>query len=230
MGFCIVSPLKNYTLLFVEDNQDMIDGYSRFFRNTFKAVYHGYNGDEGYALYHKHHPDFILTDIKMPGSCGMELAKKIRAHDKEKPIVFLTAHTDSDYLLEAIELQPIKYFVKPVPARDILGYFEEAARQGAPVIVSLGHDIRYDKSNRQIISRQGAHTLTKMESELLSLLLRKKNAVVTYEEIDKLWGDKFMSVNSLRTLIKNIRHASYPELIDNLPNIGYRMNIPEINE
>jgi DNA-binding response OmpR family regulator len=200
----------------------------KFFKKSFKTVYHGYNGEEGYTLYKRHRPDFILTDIKMPGACGMELAKKIRLLDKEKPIAFLTAHTDSDYLLEAIELQPIKYFVKPAPAKELLRYFEAAAQECAPVIAALGDMIRYDRMNRTILAPDAVYTLTKMESELLSLLLKKKNYVVTYDEIDKLWGDKFMSVNSLRTLIKNIRHATYPGLIDNLPNIGYRMNIPEV--
>lgn len=217
--------LRNKTLLFVEDDEDVLESYQKIFKKFFKTVYAGKNGLEGFELYKKHRPDLIITDIKMPELSGIGMAKKIRAEDKETIIVFLTAYTETDDLLNAIDLQPVKYFVKPVTAKDIIGYFESTLSPSpASATVELEHGFIYDRNNREVKSPEGTiHPLTKMESDLLNLLIDKMNEIVSYEEIDRLWGDKFMSVNSLRTLIKNIRHKTYPTLIDNIPNIGYRI-------
>ena len=220
-----VEQLKNKTLLFVEDDQDVLDSYQKIFRKFFKTVYAGKNGLEGFNLYQQHKPDLIITDIKMPELSGIGMAKKIRAIDKDTIIVFLTAYTETDDLLNAIDLQPVKYFVKPVTAKDIIQYFESAlSTKAAPTMVQLEFNYLYDRNNREVKAPDGTiNPLTKMESDLLNLLIDKMNEIVSYEEIDRLWGDKFMSVNSLRTLIKNIRHKTYPTLIDNIPNIGYRI-------
>ncbi len=218
--------LKNKTLLFVEDDQDVLDSYQKIFKKFFKTVYSGKNGLEGFDLYKKHKPDLIITDIKMPELSGIGMANKIRAEDKDTIIVFLTAYTETDDLLNAIDLQPVKYFVKPVTAKDIIQYFETTLSSSAETAttVELEHGYIYDRNNREVKAPDGAvHPLTKMESDLLNLLVDKMNEIVSYDEIDRLWGDKFMSVNSLRTLIKNIRHKTYPTLIDNIPNIGYRI-------
>lgn len=219
-----MEPLKNLTLLFVEDDQDVLDSYLKIFRKFFKTVYAGRNGIEGFELYKEHQPDLIITDIKMPELSGIGMAKKIRADDKKTVIVFLTAYTETDDLLDAIDLQPVKYFVKPVTAKEIIQYLESARTNTTPSIFPLEFGFSYDFNNREIRDKDGGiHPLTKMESDLLNLLIHKMNEIVSYEEIDRLWGDKFMSVNSLRTLIKNIRHKTYPTLIDNIPNIGYRI-------
>jgi DNA-binding response OmpR family regulator len=209
----------------VEDDQDVLDSYQKIFKKFFKTVYSGKNGLEGFELYQKHKPDLIITDIKMPELSGIGMAKKIRAEDKETIIVFLTAYTETDDLLNAIDLQPVKYFVKPVTAKDIIQYFESTfSSSGASSMVQLEFGFVYDRNNREVKDPDGGvHPLTKMESDLLNLLIEKMNEIVAYDEIDRLWGDKFMSVNSLRTLIKNIRHKTYPTLIDNIPNIGYRI-------
>lgn len=217
--------LKTKTLLFVEDDQDVLDSYQKIFKKFFKTVYAGRNGLEGFSLYREHKPDLIITDIKMPELSGIGMAKKIRAEDKETIIVFLSAYTETDDLLNAIDLQPVKYFVKPVTAKDIIYYFQTTlSRSKGPAVVELEHGFVYDRNNREVKDPDGTvHPLTKMEGDLLNLLIEKMNEIVSYDEIDRLWGDKFMSVNSLRTLIKNIRHKTYPTLIDNIPNIGYRI-------
>lgn len=220
-----MEPLKHFTLLFVEDQQDVLDCYAKIFDRSFKEVIIAKDGIEGYELYKKHRPDFILTDIRMPELNGIEMAKKIREDEKNKIIVFLTAYTDTEYLLEAIELQPVKYFVKPVPARELIKFFETSVDSVEKKCVAFKKNIVYDKHNRVITNQGEEYKLTKMESTLLNLLVENKNDVVPYAAIDKLWGDKFMSVNSLRTLVKNIRHKAYPELIENLPNIGYKLKL-----
>ncbi len=54
-------------------------------------------------------PDIILSDIHMPIVDGIEFVKKVRKTNRSIPIIMITAHTDKQYLLEAVELHMEKY-------------------------------------------------------------------------------------------------------------------------
>ena len=219
-----MSKIKQCTLLYVEDHQDTLDIYLKRLEGVFKKVYPARTGEEGLELFKRYHPDFILTDIKMPGLSGIEMAKAIRKIDPHKKIVFLTAYTPTNYLLEAIDLQPIKYLLKPIEPKALIDYFEEEANNGVDQMIPLGNGTFYLPEHKEVRKDNGRNKLTKMESSLLELFLQQDNRVTTYKQIDQLWGDKFMSINSLRTLIKNLRQKTHTDLIENLPNIGYRLN------
>ena len=119
-----MKPINEMTILFVEDEGIIRDAYYPLLNRRFKQVFTAENGEEGYEMFEFHHPDIIFTDIAMPKMSGLEMAKKIRQKDKEVHIVFLSAYTEKDYLLEAIEVRPIKYFVKPINFDDFDDFFQ----------------------------------------------------------------------------------------------------------
>ena len=57
-------------------------------------------------------PDLVITDISMPILCGIEAAKKILQRTPQTKIIFLTVHTDPDYVREALELGAVGYIFK----------------------------------------------------------------------------------------------------------------------
>ena len=79
-----------------------------------------------------------------------------------------------------------------------------------------------------MINKDTIHDLTQKEREFLSLLIRYNGNLVSYEVIENVvWKEKFMSSDSLRTLVKKIRKKSYNELLQNVSNMGYKLNILE---
>jgi len=67
---------KKYTVLYIEDDEGVRTINSRFLKRMFDKLYEAKDGEEGYELYKKYHPDIILTDIKMAKLDGISLAKK----------------------------------------------------------------------------------------------------------------------------------------------------------
>ena len=65
-----------------------------------------------------------MTDIKMENESGIDLIKKIRENDKDIKVVITSAYTNLDYLLEATELNLIKYIVKPITNAKLIEAFE----------------------------------------------------------------------------------------------------------
>jgi DNA-binding response OmpR family regulator len=93
--------LKNYTLIYVEDEPEVKKDMEEYLSAYFKTLYSASDGEVALELYHKHRPNVLLLDISIPKISGLDLANEIRQHDDELKIIMLTAHDDTKRLLAA---------------------------------------------------------------------------------------------------------------------------------
>ena len=121
------SILKNFTVLYVEDNLDIAEEIAFFLRRHVKELYIAYDGEAGLALFHAHTPDLIVTDIQMPRLNGLDMIQAIRDINQDIPIIITTAFNESDYLLKAINMQVDGYLVKPLNLKDLTKRLEKLA-------------------------------------------------------------------------------------------------------
>ena len=220
---------KNYTILYVEDDEGVRTINSRFLNRMFKKLYEAKDGEEGLALYKKYHPDIILTDIQMPKMDGITLSKKIRKTDKDTKIIISTAFSDKDYLLEAIELRLEKYIIKPLTSRNLIPALTKAVddlEKNKDEKVVLSKDFYYSNTTSLFYIDEKVLELNKKELLFLKLLVLNKDKVVSYQEIEQyVWEDEYMSLNSLRTTIGFLRKKIPFNCIKNISNMGYKLNL-----
>ena len=117
--------LKKLNILYVEDEQLALDKLGKLLSKLFNNVTLAQNGLEGYESFLKaskeNNPiDLILSDINMPIMNGLEMIEKIRELDKEVPVIYTTARTESENLLKAVELNVSHYVIKPINTQDLL--------------------------------------------------------------------------------------------------------------
>ena len=221
--------LKNLTLLYVEDDkmirQNAVEYLSRICDNVLEAS----DGLEALSMYEKHQPDIIISDIKMPRMNGLEMSKKIRKEDKETPIIIATAHTETHYLLEAVELQLIKYIVKPITSaklQEALSLSVDYLSVKSKNILNINQHTIYDRLNKTLVIQNTIIKLTKNEQLLLDLLAKHHQRAVTYEEIENnIWAYEGMSLDALRSLVRTLRKKLQGDFIDNVSGIGYKLLI-----
>ena len=109
-----VSNVSDISILYVEDEDAIREGYSRALKRISNKVFLARNGHEGFEMFKTHKPDIVVSDIRMPVMDGIEMLKKIKEIDPDCSVIFTTAFNDNDYLLEALELQVNAYLQKPV--------------------------------------------------------------------------------------------------------------------
>jgi CheY-like chemotaxis protein len=111
---------KDLTILYVEDNESLRMSTQNVFNNFFRQVDVAIDGDDGlemYLSYHKEYGayyDLVITDINMPVMDGIEMSKKILADNSAQSVIFITAHNESSYLLEAIKMGASGFLIKPL--------------------------------------------------------------------------------------------------------------------
>ena len=220
---------KNIKILYVEDDEIARENGIEYLENFFEQIYEASDAIIALQLYEKHKPDIIITDIQMPKLNGLEFVKRIRQKDKKTQIIIITAFCDKDYLLKAIELGLIKYLVKPVKEKE----FEEALflcvnslQEDNSNIVKLDENSYFDTFNKNLVIKDEIIKLRAKEILFLELLIKNKNRYVSYEEIENyVWDESVMTKDALKTLVKNLKTKIPKDLILNLTNSGYKIDV-----
>ena len=220
---------KNIKVLYVEDDDIARENGIEYLENFFEQIYEASDAIVALQLYEKYKPDIIITDIQMPKLNGLEFVKRIRQKDKKTQIIIITAFCDKDYLLKAIELGLVKYLVKPLKEKE----FEEALylcidnlENCESNIVKLDENTFFDMFNKNLVVNGEIVKLRVKELAFLELLLKNKNRYVSYREIENfVWDDSVMTKDALKTLVKNIKIKIPKNLILNLTNSGYKIDV-----
>ena len=222
-----LSSLKNLTLLYVEDEKMIRQNAVEYLSRICDHVLEAQDGEEAFQIYKEEKPHIIISDIKMPKMSGLKLAEAIRKEDKETPIIIATAHTETEYLLKAVELQLVKYVVKPITSTKLqealalsLDYLNVKSRN----IVTINATTSYDLLNKTLIVNAKVIKLSKNEQKLLHLLSQHRQRAVSYEEIEaKIWQESSMSMDALRSLVRALRKKLEGNFVENISGIGYRL-------
>jgi len=108
--------LQGVTLLLVEDEIEARDMLSRMLGMNYEGVkiYVAENGVSGLELFKELRPEIVVTDINMPQMNGIAMAREIKQVEPETTIVAVTAHSETAFLLSAIEIGMDHYVLKPV--------------------------------------------------------------------------------------------------------------------
>ena len=135
------SLLVNLKVLYVEDEDFTREELSRFLKRRVGKLHLAKNGQEGLEAMQAFKPDFIITDLKMPFMDGLEMTKAIRQLGLDTPVIVISALSDSDTILKAVDLGIVKYVVKPVNTKELSITMEK-----------LALDILKNKQNQSILN------------------------------------------------------------------------------
>jgi len=225
--------LKNYRVLYAEDETIIRMNITRNLKEYFTTIYTVTDGREALDIFFKKEPDIVILDINMPYINGLDVAKRIREKNSKVPIVIITAYTDTNLLLNAVELNLTQYLVKPI-TKDKLDemVLKIANRLEKDDIETIylkdGYffqkpaNLLYDSSGREVY-------LTKNELKLVLLLLEYKNRFVSTQIIEyHIWGDLSFEVDCksrLKSLLNGLRKKLPPKSIKNNYSLGYRLEL-----
>ena len=227
----IMESLKQYSILYAEDESIIRLKLSKELKKYFVEVYVAKDGKEAIELYEKEKPNVLFLDVNMLFFSGLEVAKHVRQKDETLPIVMLTAYTQTDILLEAIELNLCKYLVKPISKRDLDEVFEKLSiklKENNKDILHLEENYFWHTKSKKLFNNNTRVELTPREMILLELLINNRRQKVSHEEIMALvWEDKFteeISIDSVKTLMNSLRKKIPKKSIKSVYGSGYIFN------
>ena len=113
--------LKDCVVLYVEDEKSVQMQTQMILKDFVKEVYLASNGEEGLKIALEKDVDIIVTDILMPEMNGIEMLKKLKKeYNRDIPAIITTAYSETEYLMEAINLKVDGFIMKPINVKDLI--------------------------------------------------------------------------------------------------------------
>jgi YesN/AraC family two-component response regulator len=216
--------LSKYTVLYVEDEPIIRENITEILDSLFEEVYTADSAIKALEIYSQKHIDLIISDINMPHMNGIDMIKEIRKRDKNISFILTTAYTDKEYLLDAIELNIIKYVVKPLNSTKLIDVLHKFLDKVEEHIITIRKGLYFDSKNYEIVYEQDKYSLTNKETKFIALLI-SINGVVDYSVLESDLSDyNITSINAIHTLVKKIRKKIPFDFIQNVQGIGYKIN------
>jgi DNA-binding response OmpR family regulator len=195
------------------------------------------DGSEGLKRFHEEIPHMCILDVMMPKKDGFSLARDIRKLDKDIPILFLTAKSDTADKLQGFESGGDDYLTKPFSTEEfqarvkaLLKRVNISEEEELLSEIKIGSYL-FDSENYRLSSAGFEKTLTKKEAEILKLLCKYKNQVLSRDLLlNAVWGqDDYFVGRSLDVFITKLRkYLSEDESvqISNVHGIGFKLECP----
>lgn len=178
--------------------------------------------------------DLIILDIMLPGMDGISVLKKIRSEGIETPVILLTAKGEVSDKVTGLDSGADDYLAKPFATEELLARIRAASRRKGEIIpdntLKFG-DIELNTSSLKLSKGTREIKLILKESELLELLMSRKNAVTSKElVIEKLWGfDSNAEHNNVEVYVsflrKKLAYLDSSVSIGTVRGVGYVLEV-----
>ncbi len=220
-----LKPLKDLTLLLVDDDVEMLEILSDRLSSYFYIVKTAHNGKEALDIYNTSHIDVVLTDYIMPIMNGHELCTEIRKDNLKIPLMVISSSTQKEQLLNCMLLNLTSYIEKPMDYDVLMSallQLIEKVKNNHTLIENISKDIKYNIITKEITINNKTIPLTKGDILTLELLLKFKNEIVSTEQISNCFEDsKAKSEQAVTNIIYRLRSKLGKNIILTVSGFGY---------
>lgn len=226
-------------ILIIEDEAAIRDMLKFTLSSSDYEVMEAENAEEGWKLALAQTPDIILLDWMMPGTSGVELAKRLRNNEKtvEIPIIMLTARGEEDDQVKGFDAGVDDYVIKPFSPRALVARIKanlrrQTAEVGDTEIINSGR-MNLDLKSHRFYVDDNEIKLGPTEFKLIHFFMTHANRVFSRSQLlDHVWGvnvvveERTVDVH-IRRLRKLLEPAGVADYIQTIRGSGYRFAIVE---
>ena len=218
-------------LLIIEDDKKIADSLKKGLTNEGYIVEVSFDGEEGLELAEISKPDLIILDRLLPKINGIDLIKKLRNQNNHTPILMLSALGEADEKIEGLNIGADDYLSKPFSFDELLARIKSLLRRPKEYIgdeIKI-RNISLDLQNYLVKIDSNLVTLSKKEFQLLELLVRNRNKIVSKEKIiDNLWEfEADVLPNNVEVFVAALRNKIEKPynitLIQTFRGLGYKI-------
>jgi DNA-binding response OmpR family regulator len=231
---------KDLNILFVEDYIPLREIIVEILEDFFNIVVETNNGEEGLKAYidfkktHQKYFDIVITDIKMPKLNGISLTKSIQEIHGDQIIVVLSAHQETEYLMELINLGIAQFIPKPVEHEKLLEVISQVCKKiklqkpkniETDTII-LDTNLIWNKKLLTLTHNSRQIELTKNELLVMQLLVSRLEYVCSVDTItDYFFNEGIDTSNeSIRNMMSRLRKKLTENVITNIYGLGYKLS------
>lgn len=211
-------------ILLLEDEYSLRISIVEFLEDIGYEVESFMDGFEAYSAIHEKTYELLLLDVNVPSMNGFALLENLKKDQIRIPTIFLTSMTDIKSVKEGYEKGCCDYIRKPFDLEELELRINQACKSfysENSEMIELGQNTRFDMKKEQLFIDDQEVVLRKIEKDLLKVLIKHKNAVVSVEMFQNdVWGE-YVEPATIRVQLKNLRQKLPDGIITNRRSLGY---------
>jgi len=192
------------------------------------------NAQSAHAMVVDHQPDLLLLDWMMPGTSGIELARRLKREEttRELPIIMLTARGEEDNKIQGLEAGADDYITKPFSPRELVARLKAVLRRTTPKGIEEAVEVDglvLDPVSHRVSSNDRPLDIGPTEYRLLQFFMTHQERAYTRSQLlDQVWGGNvYVEERTVDVHIRRLRKAlgeSHQHLIQTVRGTGYRFS------
>jgi len=221
-------------ILVVDDERAVLELLVYNLRKAHYEVLTAEDGRKALDLARQSEPDLILLDLMLPEVDGLDVCRELR-HTSKVPIIMITARGEEVDRVVGLELGADDYICKPFSVRELMARVKAVLRRtqpGAaetPLVLTGPGGLRLDVERREVTVGSATIDLTRLEFDLLHILLLNADRVLTRERLlEEVWGYDFAGdTRAVDSAVKRLRarlRSADPQAdnIEAVRGLGYK--------
>lgn len=224
-----------HSILIVDDDVPLSKTIESILQAAGYQTLTAYTAEDGVFLARRQKPDLALLDVMIPAMGGWEMCRQIRAFT-DMPIIFLTAMSSVENVVQGLETGADDYIVKPFNSAEVLARIMAHLRRAKPSANPEEHyifgkgDLEIDVHSRSVQAYGTEITLTNREFQLLQVLAANAGKVITSPDLARsAWNmDDASAIDNIKPYIHYLRKKieadpASPRWIQTVRGVGYRL-------
>lgn len=212
-------------ILLLEDEYALRKSVEEFLDEVGYDVESFSNGTNALEAIYAKSFDMLLLDVNVPGTNGFDLLRELRKNENKTPAIFLTSMTQMKDLEKGYKEGCCDYIRKPFDLVELHLRIQQALKSfyfaDNEDKIDLGENLMYNTANFSLEYNDEVISLSKTEREMVDILLKHKNQVVSMEMFqDAIWGE-YVDPANIRVQINNLRKKLPVNVIRNRRGVGY---------
>ncbi|MCX5590105.1 phosphate regulon transcriptional regulator PhoB [Alcaligenes endophyticus] len=204
-------------------------------------VLRAFDAEQAQILIRAELPDLILLDWMLPGTSGINLARKLRSDERTRhiPVIMLTAKGAEQDKIDGLESGADDYITKPFSPKELIARIKAVLRRRAPQltddVISIGQ-LKLDPSTHRVFGNEMALNIGPTEFRLLHFFMTHTERVFSRSQLlDQVWGDHvFVEERTVDVHIRRLRKALEPtehdKHIETIRGAGYRFAVTPVEK
>ncbi|HHU71978.1 MAG TPA: response regulator transcription factor [Clostridiales bacterium] len=229
--------MKDYHVLVVEDDKEILDGIGIYLKNQGYTVFKASNGIEGLEIIEKEEIHLAIVDLMMPRMDGLTMTMKLR-EKHEFPVIILTAKSEEIDKVNGLNIGADDYVTKPFAPMELLARVNSQLRRYSKfhgmtqreednVYVIGGLELNEDTV--QVTVDGNPVKMTPLEFKILALLMKHPGQVFSSDEIyERVWNERAVGTDTIMVHVRNIRekieiNPRDPKYLKVVWGVGYKI-------
>lgn len=230
--------MEEIKILIVEDEEPIRKLIYKILSTQGMLVYQAENGRQGLEMINKYSFDLVLLDILMGDISGYDVAREIRKHNLQLPIIFLSGKKEDEDIIKGLDIGADSYITKPfspsvlsAQVKSRIKRRKEMLQENTDSNIIFHSPFKFDLKTYKFYKNDVELKLSSKETKLMKFFMEHPNQVFSKEQLyQSVWKDNDSDDNSIMVYVKYLRNKiedipSKPKYIKTVWGIGYEFSV-----